>query len=100
VERLNILPVIVEEPEIKESGPGSGTGHWVVTVYDNDFNTVDEVVLILIKATCCSLDEAQMETWEIHTLGKSVVHHGDESECHEVAGVIGQIGIRVEVSSE
>ncbi len=74
--------------------------HWVVVVYDNDFNTVPQVIGVLIAATKCSLTEAEIETWEIHHLGKSVVHHGDRPECERVAGVIRTIGIRVEVVEE
>jgi ATP-dependent Clp protease adapter protein ClpS len=99
--RLNsTLPTIIERPELQEDGPGTGSPGWIVTVYDNDYNTEDEVILVLIKATACSLDEARMETWEIHNLGKSVVHHGEADECGNVAAVIAQIGIRVEVTEE
>jgi ATP-dependent Clp protease adapter protein ClpS len=92
-------PGVIELPELKT--PGHGTGeHWIVTVFDNDINTVDEVLTILMIATQCSADEAYMETWEIHNLGKSVVHHGSEDECWDVARIVAQIGIRVEVSAE
>jgi ATP-dependent Clp protease adapter protein ClpS len=96
----NSLPTIIEKPDLETQGPGNGSPGWIVTVYDNDHNTVEEVILILIKATACSLDEAKMETWEIHHLGKSVVHHGEADECGNVAAVIAQIGIRVEISAE
>jgi ATP-dependent Clp protease adapter protein ClpS len=97
---VSSLPAIIEKPEIEEKGPGSGGGHWIVTVYDNDYNSIDQVILILLKATGCTLREAEIETWEIHNLGQSVVHHGEEDECQKVADVIAQIGIRVEVSEE
>ena len=96
----NSLPAIVVKPEIEEGGPGSGSDHWIVTVYDNDYNGVDQVILILMKATGCPQEEAEIETWEIHNLGRSVVHHGGEKECNEAADIIRQIGIRVEVSEE
>jgi ATP-dependent Clp protease adapter protein ClpS len=73
---------------------------YVVIVYDNDKNTVEEVVMILMAATRCSLEEAEIETWEVHHLGKSVVHHGSETDCSDAAKIIRQIGIRVEVVSE
>lgn len=93
-------PGVIEKPEIDD---GSSAGHgdfWVVTVFNNEYNTWDEVVNILIKATGCTFDEAEMETWEIDQLGKSVVHHGAKDECQSAAEVIRRIGIRVEVSSE
>jgi ATP-dependent Clp protease adapter protein ClpS len=69
-------------------------------VYDNDFNTVDEVEHILIVATGCNAEEAQIETWEVHHLGRSVVHISDEQECQQVAAVITQIGIEVRVTKD
>ena len=94
------LPAVVENPDLEELGPGSGNGGYIVTVYDNDYNTVFEVISILMEATGCDLNEAEIETWEVHNLGKSVVHHGGEQECREVADVIATIGIRVEVAAE
>lgn len=95
----SVIPTPVELPDIASPDTGSWEG-WIVTVYDNDHNTVDEVMTILMIATSCTPDEAYMETWEIDHLGRSVVHHGSESECQRVAEVIATIGIRVEVSSE
>ena len=92
-------PRIIEAPEIRETSGGRGD-HWIVTVYNNEYNTWDEVVGILMAATGCSEDEADMETWEVDNLGKSVVHHGAQNECQIVAEIISQIGIRVEVSEE
>ena len=73
---------------------------FVVIVYDNDANTFEQVTMILQKATGCSLEEASIETWEVHHLGKSVVHHASRPECERVAGIVRTIGIRVEVVSE
>lgn len=100
MERLNSLPAIIERPEVEELGPGSGGEHWIVTVFNNEFNTWQEVITILMAATGCTFDEAHIETWEIDHLGKSVVHHAAEEECRTVAEIIAEIGIRVEVSAE
>jgi ATP-dependent Clp protease adapter protein ClpS len=72
----------------------------VVTVFNNDHNTWDEVIQILILATGCDFEEAELETWEIDHLGRSVVHHGEKEECDDAAAVIAQIGIEVRVSKE
>lgn len=87
-------------PETEEelsTGSGKGGG-WVVTVYNNDYNTWEEVMTILQIATGCSPEEAYMETWEIHHQGLSVVHCADKEECENVAAIIAQIGIKVSVS--
>ncbi|MEO7453808.1 MAG: ATP-dependent Clp protease adaptor ClpS [Fimbriimonadales bacterium] len=88
------------DPEIIEDIDSIGSGGWVVTVFDNDTNTWDEVVGALIKATACTVEEAHMETWEVHHLGKSVVHHASQAECKQAAAIISTIGIRVTVTKE
>lgn len=92
-------PGILERPEELTQGPGTGGGY-IVTVYNNEHNTYDEVMLILMIATQCDADEAYMETWEIDHLGKSVVHHACEEECLKAADIISSIGIEVQVSEE
>ena len=90
-----ILPE--QKDRIEERQGGSG---YLVIVYDNDKNTWDQVTTILQKATGCTLEEAEIETWEVDNLGKSVVHHGGKEECNRAAGIIRTIGIRVEVVEE
>ena len=88
--------IATPRPDLADS-LGDTTGEWIVIVYDNDYNTWDEVIGILQKATGCSLQEAELETWEVHHLGRSLVHHGDRPECDRVAAIIRTIGIKVEV---
>jgi ATP-dependent Clp protease adaptor protein ClpS len=71
---------------------------WIVTVYDNEYNTYDEVMMILMAATGCSAQEAYIEAWEIDHLGKAVVHNSSEDDCRMAASIISEIGIQVEVS--
>lgn len=71
---------------------------WIVTVFNNDVNTYDEVMMILMAATGCSAQEAYIETWEIDHLGKAVVHQSSQDECKMAATIISEIGIDVEVS--
>lgn len=87
-----------DQEESLESGANlQSTGEWLVIVFDNDVNTFDEVITILQTATGCSLQEAELETWEVHHLGRSIVHHGEQDECRRAAGIIRTIGIRVAV---
>jgi ATP-dependent Clp protease adapter protein ClpS len=88
--------VLERRPELQERDTEL-SGDWIVVVFDNSVNTWDEVIRILQKATACSLDEAHMETWEVHHLGKSIVHHGERAECERVASIIQTIGIQVAV---
>jgi hypothetical protein len=93
-------PATIEAPELIKRDKEQAEKDWIVTVYNNDVNTYEEVISILILATACSFDEAYLEAWEIDHLGRSVVHYGRETDCHKVAEIIGKIGIRVEVSRE
>lgn len=90
-------PVVVPEKEEDVGVPG-GKGGWIVTVFDNDYNTWEEVMYILQVATGCGPEEAYTETWEIHHLGRSVVHCAGREECENVAAIIATIGIKVAVS--
>ena len=90
----------VEAPE-RQKAPKPGPGEfWHVTVFDNDKNSYEEVMTVLMLATSCSAEEAYIEAWEIDHYGACVVHRADEGECRGVADVVSAIGIRVEVSPE
>ncbi|RYG35847.1 hypothetical protein EON81_11505 [bacterium] len=89
----------VLEPEVL--GPESGDrGRWMTLIHNNESNSVDEVMMILILATGCDEDEAFMEMWEAHTFGKAACHFGSQEECQEVAEVISRIGVQTEVVPE
>lgn len=91
----------ITRPDVEDQDTTRGGSQgWIVIVYDNDFNTWQEVVGVLRRATGCSEEEANIETWEVDNLGKSVVHHGSREECTRAAGIIRTIGIRVEVVEE
>src|SRR5579859_6234581 len=92
-------PGILPDLEERDTSRGHGEG-WIVVVYNNDHNTYLEVIYILIQATGCTLEEAEIETWEVDHLGQSTVHHGGQEECERAAGVIRTIGIQVEVKEE
>jgi ATP-dependent Clp protease adapter protein ClpS len=91
--------VTERRPDLRDETTPSLRSDYIVIVFNNETNTVEEVIGILQKATGCSLEEAQMETWEVHFTGRSVVHHGDRSECERAAGIIATIGIRVAVEA-
>ena len=93
-------PGTIERPDIDHLPLDSDESGYIVTVYNNDHNTYEEVIMILMIATGCAQSEAEIEAWEIDHLGKSVVHHGANAECERVAEIVSKIGIKVEVSQE
>ena len=97
MQHVQFAATTVQEKPIERS---VGSGRWMVMLYNNDWNTQEEVVAILIKATGCDLEEAYLEMWEAHTYGKAPVHFGADSECREVSEVLGTIGLFSEVVPE
>jgi len=89
--------VTQRRPDLADENTSQTESDYIVIVFNNDHNTYDQVIAILQKATGCSLEEAQMETWEIDHTGRSVVHHGDRTECERAAAIIQTIGIKVAV---
>ena len=91
---------VLEAPVFEDEKLSLENAGWIVVVFDNDVNTYEEVMKILMIATGCTAEEAYMEAWEIDHLGKSVVHYAGEKECREAGEVIARIGIKVLVSEE
>jgi hypothetical protein len=81
-------------------GTDIGTGRWMVVIFNNETNSMDEVVDILIIATGCTAEEAEIETWEAHTFNKAPVHFATKVECEDAATIIASIGVKTEVSRE
>jgi ATP-dependent Clp protease adapter protein ClpS len=93
-------PGTIERPDLEQVPFDNDQNGYIVTVYNNEVNTYEEVIMILMIATGCAQSEAEIETWEIDHLGKSVVHHGSADVCARVAEIVSKIGIRVEVTQE
>lgn len=88
----------LQVPEISDGT--TGRGRWMTVIFNNEDNSIDEVVEILMAATSCDREEAEIETWEAHTYGKAPVYFGGKGECARVAGIIETIGVATEVAPE
>jgi ATP-dependent Clp protease adaptor protein ClpS len=75
-------------------------GEYAVVIFNNDANSFDQVIAVLMHATECDLQEATLETWEAHTFGQAKVHFAPQLECKHVARIISAIGVRTEVRKE
>ncbi|MBI3971533.1 MAG: ATP-dependent Clp protease adaptor ClpS [Chloroflexi bacterium] len=72
-----------------------------VVVHNNDYNTFEEVIQILMKAVSgMSLPRAQALANEIHTTGAAVPYIGPKERAEAVAAVIRTIGIKVTVEPD
>jgi len=86
------------QPEVLQ--PGTGNARWMVVIFNNDHNSMDEVIEILMIATGCDIQEAYIEMWEAHHYGKSSVHFASREECDAAAEIIGTVGVKTEVTLE
>lgn len=86
------------QPELLDNG--TKTGRWMVVIYNNESNSFEQVIDVLIRATGCDVQEAYIETWEAHTYGKAPVHFAAREECDAAAALIGSIGVKTEVRPE
>ena len=72
----------------------------MVVIHNNDETSMQDVIMVLMAATGCDLDEAYMEMWEAHHYGQAPVHFAAETECHEVARIIATVGVQTTVRKE
>jgi ATP-dependent Clp protease adapter protein ClpS len=89
------MPVQLPEKETK-TRPETAKPCRVI-LYNDDWHTFDEVIAQLVKATACTVEEAEVHAWNVHTQGREVVFHGGREACDRVANVLRQIRLQTEV---
>ena len=72
----------------------------MVVILNNDTNSQEEVIAVLIAATGCSVEEAATEIWEAETYGRAKVHFSSKEECAAAAAIIQSIGVETDVVPE
>lgn len=87
----------ITETKTEEEVEESVTTPWRLILYDDDIHTFDEVISQLMKATGCSLSEAEDKTWKVHHEGKALVHEGEFEECLRIDGVLKEIQLVTEI---
>ena len=70
-----------------------------VILFNDEVHTFEEVIDQIIKATRCSLNEAQEKTFEVHTKGKAVVYSGELAECLKVSGILEEILLHTQIET-
>ena len=72
-----------------------------VVVHNNDYNTFDEVIKVLMKAVPgMPYEQAVGYAYEVHNTGAAVPFCGPKERAEAVAAVIRTIGIKVTVEPE
>lgn len=85
------------ETKEKEEVKDAVNTPWRLILYDDDIHTFEEVISQLMKATGCSLSEAEEKTWKVHNEGKALVHEGEFEECLRIDGVLKEIQLVTEI---
>lgn len=88
---------MITETKTEEEVEESVTTPWRLILYDDVIHTFDEVISQLMKATGCSLSEAEDKTWKVHNEGKALVHEGEFEECLRIDGVLKEIQLVTEI---
>ena len=81
-----------------EEDIGTGFGQpWTVVLFNDDFHTFDEVIAQVQKATGCNPGEAFQITYAAHSHGQAVAYVGGRPQCEQVAKVLREIDLHVEL---
>lgn len=86
-------------PVVKQAHAGY-SGRFMTVIFNNDHNTMEEVIFAIMSATECPFEEAYTETWEAHHYGRASVHFDTQAACCAVAAMISRIGVSTEVAPE
>jgi ATP-dependent Clp protease adaptor protein ClpS len=70
---------------------------WMVILFNDDHHAFDEVIAQVQKATGCSPGEAFQITYAAHNNGQAVAYVGDKPQCEQVAKVLREIDLHVEL---
>lgn len=96
---LKTLPAVLPAPaEAPFSEPEHFAGEgFRVTLYNDDFHSIDEVVGQILKALSCELDMAVDIMLRAHTRGSATVIIADQTTADGVATVLREILLVVSV---
>jgi ATP-dependent Clp protease adaptor protein ClpS len=70
---------------------------WMVILFNDDYHPFDQVVTQVQKATGCSPGDAFHITYTAHTHGQAVAYVGGKPQCEQVAKVLREIDLQVEL---
>jgi ATP-dependent Clp protease adaptor protein ClpS len=68
-----------------------------VILFNDDHHTFDEVTFQLMKATGCSLAEAEGLVFEVDALGQAYVFEGEMPRCLNVSSILEEIELHTEI---
>jgi ATP-dependent Clp protease adaptor protein ClpS len=72
---------------------------WMVILFNDDHHTFDAVVDQVQKATGCDPGEAFQITYSAHTNGQAIAYVAAKPACEQVAAVLREIDLHVEIEA-
>jgi ATP-dependent Clp protease adapter protein ClpS len=87
-----------KKPESDDTNARKDDDQYEVRIIDNDYNTYDEVINIVMLALGVTFEEAYAAAWEVDHMGSCVVAQGPWDTCVEIASIIETIGIETQVN--
>ena len=91
-------PIFIPAAEPLPARPSNGTElPSQVILYDDPVHTFEEVILQLMKAIGCTAMRGYLFAFEVHNAGKANVFNGPLIRCMQVADVLREINLKVEV---
>ncbi|MCK6601651.1 MAG: ATP-dependent Clp protease adaptor ClpS [Bacteroidetes bacterium] len=84
-QELTDLLTVTGEPEAR------------VILFNDDYHTFDEVIIQVVKACDYSFRRAEQIALIVHYKGKCTVITSDYTTCQEVAAVLSEIDLMVEI---
>jgi len=78
---------VLEEVEERTAQP------WRVVLYNDETHSFEEVIFQVIKATGCTMAQAEAVVWKVHMEGKAAVFEGTFEDCFRVQAILGEIGL-------
>ncbi len=68
-----------------------------VILYNDEIHTFDEVIVQLIKATSCSVKDAEYLAMEVDSTGLACVYEGEMPDCLSVSSVLEEIALNTSI---
>lgn len=89
------MPLVLEDKETQRD-EALAKPAWVL-LYNDDWHTFDDVILQLMKAIRCSAAVGEAFARQVDSEGRAKVFEGAREDCEQVAGILREIRLQVEV---
>lgn len=91
-------PIVVPRDPNDDESPDDAQ-LYEVRIMDNDYNTYQEVMDIVMLALDMTDEQAFAVAWEVDNRGSCVVAHAPHDQAEAIAAIIRVIGIEVQVNA-